>query len=52
MAHRASARRVMHDPGTAEGLMHVLSFPNSSSSRVHIAIIRALDDMGVIMKSS
>ena len=26
-------------------LMHVLSFPDSSSSRVHISIIRALDEM-------
>ena len=45
MGHRASARRVMHDPDTAEGLMYVLSFPDSSSNRLHVAIIAALDDM-------
>jgi len=45
MAHRASARRVMHDPDTAEGLMHVLSYPDSSAQRLHLAVITALDDM-------
>ncbi|EOD14893.1 hypothetical protein EMIHUDRAFT_448270 [Emiliania huxleyi CCMP1516] len=45
MGVRASARRVMHDPATAEGLMHVLSFPDSSSQRLHVAIIAALEDM-------
>ena len=45
MASRAAARRVMRDPDTAEGLMHVLSFPDSSSSRVHLAVISALAEM-------
>eukprot|EP00962_Isochrysis_galbana_P030031 scaffold9715_cov113-Isochrysis_galbana.AAC.7 len=35
----------MHDPDTAEGLMHVLAFPDSSSQRLHVAVIAALDDM-------
>ena len=29
MAHRASARKLMHDPASAEGLMAVLSHPDS-----------------------
>ena len=28
MAHRASARKLMHDPASAEGLMAVLSHPD------------------------
>ena len=29
MAHRASARKLMHDPASAEGLMAVRSHPDS-----------------------
>ena len=39
MAHRASARKLMHDPDSAEGLMAVLSHPDSSEARPATAII-------------
>ena len=43
MAHRASARKLMHDPASAEGLMSVLSHPDSSEARPATAIITAID---------
>ena len=33
MAHRSSARKLMHDPASAEGLMAVLSHPDSGEAR-------------------
>ena len=46
MAARASARKLMHDPESAEGLMAVLSHPDSSQARPATAIIAAIDEMG------
>ena len=45
MAHRASARRLMHDPGSAEGLMYVLSHPDGSQARPATHIITAIHEM-------
>ena len=45
MAHRASARRLMHDPASAEGLMAVLSHPDSGEARPATAIITAIDEL-------
>ena len=33
MAHRVSARKIMYDAESAEGVMHVLSHPDSSQAR-------------------
>ena len=38
MAHRVSARKIMYDPDSAEGVMHVLSHPDSSQARPATAI--------------
>ena len=45
MAHRASARKLMHDPASAEGLMAVLSHPDSGEARPATAIITAIDEL-------
>lgn len=45
MAHRVAARRIMYDPDSAEGVMHVLSHPDSSQSRPATYIIQAIDEL-------
>jgi len=45
MAHRVAARKIMFDPDSAEGVMHVLSHPDSSQSRPATHIIRAIDEL-------
>ena len=45
MAHRSSARKLMHDPASAEGLMAVLSHPDSGEARPATAIITAIDEL-------
>ena len=45
MAHRVSARKIMYDPDSAEGVMHVLSHPDSSQARPATYIIQAIDEL-------
>ena len=45
MAHRVSARKIMYDPDSAEGVMHVLSHPDSSQARPATHIIQAIDEL-------
>ncbi len=45
MAHRVAARKIMYDPESAEGVMHVLSHPDSSPARPATYIIQAIDDL-------
>ena len=45
MAHRVSARKIMYDPESAEGVMYVLSHPDSSQARPATYIIQAIDDL-------
>ena len=45
MAHRAAARKILYDPESAEGVMHVLSHPDSSQARPATAIIQAIDEL-------
>ena len=45
MAHRVAARKIMYDPDSAEGVMHVLSHPDSSQSRPATYIIQAIDEL-------
>ena len=45
MAHRVSARKIMYDPESAEGVMHVLSHPDSSQARPATYIIQAIDEL-------
>lgn len=45
MAHRAAARKIMYDPESAEGVMHVLSHPDSSQARPATLIIKAIDEL-------
>ena len=40
MAHRVAARKIMYDPDSAEGVMHVLSHPDSSQARPATYIIQ------------
>ena len=39
MAHRVAARKIMYDPDSAEGIMYVLSHPDSSQARGYIGYI-------------
>ena len=45
MAHRVAARKIMYDPDSAEGVMHVLSHPDSSQARPATHIIQAIDEL-------